>query len=109
MFFGITYLVSIFLFYSIFFNIRHFSREKVYLDDNDKSYYRRYEYHWIDKGKYKLPVWLWLLGLIILAIPVLNIVVYVFFVIAVVTGGGNSSDDRYVLWNGFTEFLKKKY
>lgn len=105
----ITYLISIFLFYLIFFKTRHFSHERVYLDDNDKSYYRSYECHWIDKGKCKLPLWFWLLGFIILAIPVLNIIAYIVYVIVVMTGCCDDYDDRYVLCNGLLEFLKKEY
>ena len=101
----ITYLISIFLFYLSFFKIRHFSHERVYLDDNEKAYYKNYEYRWIDKGRCKLPLWVWLLGFIILAIPVLNIVVYIAVVISVMAGGYNDCDDRFVLCNGLIDFL----
>lgn len=105
----IVYVISIFLFYLVFFKIRHFSHERVYLDDNEKAYYKNYEYRWIDKGRCKLPLWVWLLGFIILAIPVLNIVVYIAVVISVMAGGYNDCDDRFVLCNGLIEFLKKEY
>lgn len=105
----ITYLISIFLFYLAFFKIRHFSHEKVYLDDNEKSYYRTYEYRWIDKGKHKFSLWFWILGFIVLVIPIANIVTYIVYVIAVMTGFCDNCDNRYVLCNGLLEFLKKEY
>lgn len=101
MFCIILYLITAICYYLVFFKAREEHYEYI-----DNSYNRE----WVDKGKAKYPIWLWILAGIIALIPILGILVMVFVVIWFILGVGDTCDrERYKLNGSFLSFLNKKY
>lgn len=99
----ISYLITAFCYYLIFFK----AREEHYEKETDHWNSDRV---WVDKGKAKYPVWFWLLFLSIAMIPFLGGVVMVLVVIWFIIGLGDTYDqERYKLNGSFLSFLNKKY
>ena len=99
----ISYLITAFCYYLIFFK----AREEHYEKETDHWSSDRV---WVDKGKAKYPVWLWILAGTIALIPILGILVMAFCVIWFIIGFGDTYDrERYKLNCSFLSFLNKKY
>lgn len=99
----ISYLITAFCYYLIFFK----AREEHYEKETDHWSSDRV---WVDKGKAKYPVWLWIMAGTIVMIPILGGVVMVLVVIWLIIGFGDTYDqERYKLNGSFLSFLNKKY
>lgn len=102
MFLIILYLITAICYYLVFFK----AREEHYEYTTDNSYSRE----WVDKGKAKYPIWMWILTGAIALIPILGILVMVFCVIWFIIGFGDTYDrERYKLNCSFLSFLNKEY
>lgn len=99
----ISYLITAFCYYLILFK----AREEHYEKETDHWCSDRV---WVDKGKAKYPVWLWILAGAIAMIPVLGMIVMLGIVCWSCVGIGNTWDgERYKLNSSFLSFLNKKY
>lgn len=101
----ISYLITAFCYYLIFFKVR----EEHYEKETDHWSSDRV---WVDKGKAKYPVWLWIFAGTIAMIPVMGVLVMVGFVIWLIIGLGDTytyDRERYKLNSSFVSFLNKRY
>jgi hypothetical protein len=65
---------------------------------------------WVDKGKAKYPVWLWILAGTIALIPFLGMIVMLVLACWLCVGIGNTWDrERFKLNSSFFSFLNKRY
>lgn len=103
MFWIISYLITAFCYYLIFFKAREEHYEK-------ETYHCSSDRVWVDKGKAKYPVWLWILAGTIALIPFFGMLVMLVIVCWLCVGIGNTWDrERYKLNSSFVSFLNKRY
>ena len=100
MIFLIIYTISSLLFYLIFFC---FKEQKWTITENGRE--------WTTTKRIKFPLWFWLIGIIVLIIPIMNIVGEILFMIVLYSKYNNNSDwdYRYRFDNKFIAILNKKY
>lgn len=104
MFCIISYLITAFCYYLVFFKTRKEYYEKV----NEDYYYSGRV--WVDKGKAKFPLWMWFAMGLIGIIPVLGTLTFIVIIVWFSIGFGNECDrERYKINNKIIEFLNKKY
>lgn len=99
----ISYLITAFCYYLIFFK----AREEHYEKETDHWFS---DSVWVDRGKAKYPIWLWILAGTIAMIPVMGMIVMLGIVCWLCARIRNTWEGvSYKLNSHFLSFLNKKY
>lgn len=90
-----TYIISFLLWFNIFFGLHY----EIY----DNGEYK--------KGRrVKIPLILWIVGIVILIFPILNILMYICIILFITIYYFTAKDEGYdILINPFPDFLFKRY
>jgi hypothetical protein len=73
------------------------------------TYWVKERGEWINKGRYKLKLWQWLVAIITLLFPLLNCVSYFVFVVMLLAEAFDEYDEKLTLCEGLKEKLNKRY